>query len=86
MHGVGGAFVTGALRDAGYENIIPVPEQYEPDGRFPTVAFPNPEEPGALDLANALAAREECRSDHRQRSGHRQVGNQPSPLPTVGDR
>jgi phosphomannomutase len=58
MHGVGGAFVTGALRDAGYENIIPVPEQYEPDGRFPTVAFPNPEEPGALDLANALAARE----------------------------
>ena len=60
MHGVGGAYVTGALRAFGYDNIIPVPEQYEPDGRFPTVAFPNPEEPGALDLANALAAREDA--------------------------
>ncbi len=60
MHGVGGAFVTGALRELGYPNILPVPEQYEPDGHFPTVAFPNPEEPGALDLANALAAREQA--------------------------
>ncbi len=58
MHGVGGAYVTGALRAFGYDNIVPVPEQYEPDGRFPTVSFPNPEEPGALDLANALAASE----------------------------
>ncbi len=60
MHGVGGEFVIGALREFGYPNIIPVPEQYEPDGHFPTVAFPNPEEPGALDLANALAAAEDA--------------------------
>jgi len=58
MHGVGGAYVTRALREFGYENILPVAEQYEPDGHFPTVAFPNPEEPGALDLANTLAAGE----------------------------
>jgi phosphomannomutase len=56
MHGVGGAYTTGALRSFGYADIVPVAEQYEPDGHFPTVSFPNPEEPGALDLANALAA------------------------------
>ncbi|MGA9595210.1 MAG: phospho-sugar mutase [Acidimicrobiia bacterium] len=57
MHGVGGAYVTEALEFFGYDDVTPVPEQYEPDGRFPTVAFPNPEEPGALDLAAALAAK-----------------------------
>jgi phosphomannomutase len=57
LHGVGGAYVTRALRSFGYTNIIPVLAQYEPDGRFPTVAFPNPEEPGALDLARELAAK-----------------------------
>jgi phosphomannomutase len=55
MHGVGGKFVVEALQRAGYEQLLPVAEQYEPDGRFPTVAFPNPEEPGALDLSVALA-------------------------------
>lgn len=55
LHGVGGAVVTAALTAAGHE-VVPVPEQFEPDGRFPTVEFPNPEEPGALDLALALAA------------------------------
>ena len=55
MHGVGGQYVTVALQRAGYEQLLPVAEQYEPDGRFPTVAFPNPEEPGALDLSVALA-------------------------------
>jgi len=55
MHGVGGKYVIGALQRAGYEQLLPVAEQYEPDGRFPTVAFPNPEEPGALDLSVALA-------------------------------
>ena len=55
MHGVGWQSVRAALRKAGYEDLHPVPEQVEPDGTFPTVAFPNPEEPGALDLAIALA-------------------------------
>ncbi|MDH3498539.1 MAG: phospho-sugar mutase [Acidimicrobiia bacterium] len=55
MHGVGWETVHAALRRAGYEDLHPVPEQVEPDGTFPTVAFPNPEEPGALDLALALA-------------------------------
>jgi phosphomannomutase len=43
---------------AGHTGIIPVPAQVEPDGRFPTVRFPNPEEPGALDLAMAMAVEE----------------------------
>jgi len=55
MHGVGGAFTTEALRRFGHTRLHPVPQQYEPDGNFPTVAFPNPEEPGALDLATELA-------------------------------
>jgi phosphomannomutase len=57
MHGVGWQSVRAALRRAGHDDLHAVPEQVEPDGYFPTVAFPNPEEPGALDLANALAAR-----------------------------
>lgn len=56
MHGVGGAPVQQVLADAGYE-ITRVEEQWKPDGTFPTVAFPNPEEPGALDLAFATARR-----------------------------
>ncbi len=56
LHGVGGDFVSKALEVSGYTDVRPVPLQYEPDGHFPTVAFPNPEEPGALDLANDLAA------------------------------
>ncbi len=56
MHGVGGRFVTEALRRFGFTNVHPVARQYEPDGTFPTVPFPNPEEPGALDLAHELAA------------------------------
>ncbi len=56
MHGVGGRFVTAALRRFGFGNVHPVARQYEPDGTFPTVSFPNPEEPGALDLAHELAA------------------------------
>ena len=55
MHGVGGELARRALEAAGFE-VHPVPEQAEPDPDFPTVAFPNPEEPGALDLALALAA------------------------------
>lgn len=55
MHGVGGRFVTAALKDAGFTHVFPVASQQEPDGAFPTVRFPNPEEPGALDLSTALA-------------------------------
>ncbi|MBN2114541.1 MAG: phospho-sugar mutase [Acidimicrobiia bacterium] len=57
MHGVGARLVERVLRPAGFADLHVVAEQAEPDGRFPTVAFPNPEEPGALDLARALAAR-----------------------------
>jgi phosphomannomutase len=57
MHGVGWRFAERALHAAGYANVEVVPEQAQPDGRFPTVRFPNPEEPGALDLALALAER-----------------------------
>lgn len=54
MHGVGARFTLAALARAGFARVHPVPEQNEPDGAFPTVSFPNPEEPGALDLALAL--------------------------------
>lgn len=58
LHGVGARLVERALREAGYAQVATVPEQREPDGHFPTVRFPNPEEPGALDLALALAEKE----------------------------
>lgn len=55
LHGVGFRLASAALARAGFSDVEAVPEQREPDGRFPTVAFPNPEEPGAMDLALALA-------------------------------
>ncbi len=55
MHGVGTETMLRILDTAGYPHPVPVAEQAEPDGRFPTVAFPNPEEPGAMDLAFATA-------------------------------
>jgi phosphomannomutase len=55
LHGVAGALVNRALREGGYEQVHTVPSQAEPDGRFPTVRFPNPEEPGAMDAALELA-------------------------------
>lgn len=55
MHGVGAATVREVLTAAGYTDLHFVPEQEHPDGDFPTVSFPNPEEPGALDLAFSLA-------------------------------
>ena len=58
LHGVGDRLVHDALDRAGFTRVVSVPEQAEPDGDFPTVAFPNPEEKGALDLAYALADRE----------------------------
>ena len=56
LHGVGGETLVAVLRAAGFTDLHPVAEQAEPDPDFPTVAFPNPEEPGAIDLALALAA------------------------------
>ncbi len=55
MHGVGGATVVEVARRAGFPEPLVVEPQAEPDPAFPTVAFPNPEEPGAMDLAMALA-------------------------------
>lgn len=55
MHGVGTRIVERVFTAAGFAPPITVPQQAEPDPDFPTVSFPNPEEPGALDLAVALA-------------------------------
>jgi phosphomannomutase len=55
MHGLGAVPVERVLREAGFSTVHVVAAQREPDGRFPTVKFPNPEEPGALDLATELA-------------------------------
>lgn len=55
LHGVGERLARKALAQAGFTHVQSVPEQATPDGTFPTVAFPNPEEKGALDLALALA-------------------------------
>ena len=58
MHGVGTSVISAVFAAAGFAPLIPVVEQSEPDPDFPTVAFPNPEEPGALDLALNLARAE----------------------------
>jgi phosphomannomutase len=55
MHGVGTETVKKVFAEAGFPDLILVTEQAEPDPDFPTVAFPNPEEPGAIDLALATA-------------------------------
>ncbi len=55
MHGVGDRLTRAALAEARFSDVVSVPEQARPDGAFPTVRFPNPEEKGALDLAIALA-------------------------------
>jgi len=55
LHGVGAQVAEPALKNAGFENVHTVASQREPDGAFPTVRFPNPEEPGAMDAVMALA-------------------------------
>ena len=56
MHGVGGATAVQALHRAGFTDVHVVRSQAAPDPDFPTVAFPNPEEPGATDALLATAA------------------------------
>jgi phosphomannomutase len=55
MHGVGGATAIAALHQNGFTDVHSVAKQADPDPDFPTVAFPNPEEKGAIDLALELA-------------------------------
>lgn len=55
LHGVGRDAMLEIMSRAGHTAIHAVPQQEEPDGTFPTVEFPNPEEPGALDLAMEMA-------------------------------
>ncbi|BAX91285.1 phospho-sugar mutase [Mycobacterium shigaense] len=61
LHGVGGAVAVETLHRAGFDQVHTVGAQSAPDPDFPTVAFPNPEEPGATDALLALAA--EIRAD-----------------------
>ncbi len=68
MHGVGGVTLHRAMTQCGFADVHDVPEQQDPDPDFPTVAFPNPEEPGALDLSLQLA---------RQLDAHIVIANDP---------
>jgi len=56
LHGVGGEFAMDALVRAGFSDVHVVESQFAPDPDFPTVSFPNPEEPGAADALLQLAA------------------------------
>ena len=60
MHGVGGEVFVRAAVAGGFPEPIVVAAQFAPDPQFPTVAFPNPEEPGAMDLALAQASASAC--------------------------
>ncbi len=55
LHGVAGRLAVDLLGRAGFDDVTVVAEQFDPDPDFPSVDFPNPEEPGALDAALALA-------------------------------
>lgn len=60
LHGAGNKPVRRILKDIGFENVYVVKEQENPDGHFPTVEFPNPEERSALAMAIDLAEKEEA--------------------------
>jgi phosphoglucomutase len=55
LHGAGNELVQRILKELGFENVYVVPEQEKPDGNFPTVSYPNPEDPAAFELALKLA-------------------------------
>lgn len=55
MHGVGSEFIERIFEISGLDPLIQVKAQQVPDGSFPTVSFPNPEEPGAMDLSMETA-------------------------------
>ena len=57
LHGTGNIPVQKILKEIGFENVYVVPEQEKPDGEFPTVSYPNPEDPKAFTLALELAKR-----------------------------
>ena len=60
MHGVGAGTFFETVEAAGFPSVHPVTEQTEPDAAFPTVAFPNPEEDGALDLSIGTAKKHDA--------------------------
>jgi len=72
LHGTGGTLIPEALRRRGFAQVIEVPEQAAPDGEFPTVTSPNPEEAAALQMGIALA---------KQRGAELVIGTDPD-----GDR
>ena len=55
LHGAGNIPVQRILKELGFKNVYVVPEQEKPDGNFPTVSYPNPEDPKAFELALKLA-------------------------------
>jgi phosphomannomutase len=55
LHGVGAQFIEKIFDISGMDPLIPVASQHKPDGTFPTVTFPNPEEPGAMDQSMETA-------------------------------
>ena len=60
LHGTGNIPVQTILKELGFENVYVVPEQEKPDGNFPTVDYPNPEDPKAFKLALELAKQKEA--------------------------
>ena len=60
LHGTGNMIAERLLKEIGIENLYVVPEQKDPDGNFPTVDYPNPEDPKAFKLALELAKKEDA--------------------------